>query len=101
MEDTTLYVTGPNRPRFILRTVEDYAVKIRKLLVRGSSKEWAEQMKLVDDAVKMAEVLEALSRYRHQATAEEAIYLADRAEALSELLAVKVDSLLALTDEGV
>lgn len=87
--------TSP-QPREFFRTVEDSAIRIRKLLRSARTRRRVVGKSVaMDDAVALAVLIEKLARHGKTLAAAEAMDLAERLERLFDQLRAEVDSLLA------
>ena len=80
--------------RGFLRSLEQAANRIRKLLRDHKSRSRASRSRSIDNAVKLAELVERLAHHGQSLAAADAIDLADRLELLLEMLRAELDAIL-------
>jgi hypothetical protein len=95
MKETSTSCSEPRRPCELLRIAERRAVAIRKKLNSFKQTRDFRFRGVMDDAVKLAETIEILSRFGQTSSAEEAVEIKFRIEILLSLLEGEVDQIIA------
>ena len=83
------------RQREILSATETSANRTRKYLLEIASKMPGEGSGTIDDAVKLAELIEKLAHLGQTLAAADALDIGERVEQLLELLCAEIDAILA------